>query len=68
MIKTDLTGKKLNIYLYDKLGREVFSIPEELTVGEIRKELDLGNLPNGIYTLIIKLGINQLTHKVIIAN
>jgi hypothetical protein len=64
----DLTGKRLNIHLYDKLGREVFRNPEELTFGEVRKELDLGNLPNGIYTLFLKLGNNQLTHKVIIAN
>ncbi len=63
---TDGRKKDLSIRVIDLLGKEIFSIPGQKVFGEVSRDIDLGTLAGGIYSLILQLENEQLTRKIVI--
>lgn len=61
----DKTDNDVSVALYDLLGRNLYEIPRSYFASEMK--IDIGNIPIGLYQLIIKIG-NKLVNKPIIIN
>ncbi len=65
-LRADREKKNLTIRVIDLVGREIFILTEQLVSGEVKMELDLGAPPTGIYTMILRIGTDQIASKLII--
>lgn len=63
---TNSTSNNLFISIADILGREVLSLSDKNTATEYKKEIDLGDLAPGIYSVQLSIGDDLKTRKLII--
>lgn len=63
---TNLTSSNLFISIADILGKEVLSLSDKNTTTEYKKEIDLGDLAPGIYSVRLSIGSDLKTQKLII--
>ena len=68
-LRMNLEGEKksFSFRIADLLGKDVFRMPEQMVTGLVLKEIDLGSLPVGVYTMSIQIGSQQLIRKLVIA-
>jgi hypothetical protein len=67
-IRLNAGGEKrnLSVRVTDLLGREIFRMTENMATGGIKREIDLGSPADGIYTLILQFGNEQLIRKILV--
>lgn len=59
-----LENTAISLRIYDEMGREVFSKPSEMQMGEVKTEISVANLPNGIYFLHLVTEKGTLAKKI----
>ncbi|MBI4648727.1 MAG: T9SS type A sorting domain-containing protein, partial [Bacteroidia bacterium] len=55
--------QEISIVILDFLGKEIYSEKSQKQNGKLDRSIDLSNSAAGIYTLILKIGDNQLIEK-----
>jgi hypothetical protein len=65
-LNTQGEQKKCAIRVTDLLGKEILRVPEQMVAGEVYRVIDLRSKPEGIYTLILQIGNELLTRKLVV--
>ncbi|HSI91409.1 MAG TPA: T9SS type A sorting domain-containing protein [Adhaeribacter sp.] len=59
-------GSPVSLTLSDALGRQVYTQKEAAPAGAFNKQLELHNLPKGVYMLQVQTGDNMSVRKIVI--
>ncbi|MGA3014712.1 MAG: T9SS type A sorting domain-containing protein [Bacteroidales bacterium] len=63
---TTASEETFSISIYNTLGVKIYEETKVEVNGSIQKIIDLGPLPNGVYTIIFKNSQNQVVKKIIV--
>ena len=58
--------ESFSIYVYNSLGIEIFEVSELDVNGSLQKVIDLRQLPEGIYDVILESTMNRIVKKIVV--
>ena len=64
---TTASAESFSIRVYNDLGIKIYEEPKVDVNGTLQKVIDLGSVPNGVYTVIFEDSQNQVVKKIVVS-